>query len=201
MTQENSDLNESNHVSPLKKLRSFIVQLLGFIVIFFVISSILDFWRGKSLSTAAMPIDSYVDIADNIVDIAALSEQELTVVYFWATWCGPCKITSPSIKQLAKHYNVVTVAMASGEDAGLASYFDNDSSNQRASNKNAPHKSDRNKRTPLPIINDDSQDIAQQWGIKVTPTVLFIKNRKILGHTTGASGFPGLWARAAWLNR
>jgi len=36
-------------------------------------------------------------------DIAiALSEKELTVLDFWAPWCGPCRMLSPIIDELSK---------------------------------------------------------------------------------------------------
>jgi thioredoxin 1 len=33
-----------------------------------------------------------------------LTGDELTLVYFWASWCGPCRLVSPSIKAIAQTY-------------------------------------------------------------------------------------------------
>ena len=185
MTQEATPKSSANKSFP-KKLRSFILQSVTFIAIFVALSAVMDYWRGKSLPSSGIPSSLYTSISNQTIDIAELSENNLTVVYFWATWCGPCTVTSPSIEQLAKHYPVVTVAMASGQDSDLRSHFKNDATNREAA---------------LPILNDNNQTIAQQWGVKATPTVLFIKDRKILGHTMGASVYPSLLARAWWLNR
>ncbi|MCJ8314124.1 MAG: protein disulfide oxidoreductase [Saccharospirillaceae bacterium] len=167
-------------------IRKMTIQTIAVIVSFLIISTVIDFWRGKSLPVGNIPEGIYFDTLNQSINLSDISSEQLTIVYFWATWCGPCKMTSPSIKQLAKSYPVISIAMASGNNKNMPTYF------QKFEAKNNVH---------IPIINDDNQAISKQWGVKVTPTIIFIKNKKILGYTTGISGYPSLWLRAWWLDK
>ncbi len=43
-------------------------------------------------------------ITDQNFDQEVLKSQLPVLVDFWAPWCGPCKIVSPIVKELAKEY-------------------------------------------------------------------------------------------------
>jgi len=34
----------------------------------------------------------------------ALETDELVLAYFWATWCGPCRLVAPSVTAIATEY-------------------------------------------------------------------------------------------------
>lgn len=41
---------------------------------------------------------------DSNFDTEVLKSEKLSVVDFWATWCGPCVALGPTIETLAKEY-------------------------------------------------------------------------------------------------
>ena len=51
-------------------------------------------------------------------------------MYFWGSWCGICKTTSPSVSTLAKEahqqdsgYQILSVALSSGSDEEIQNYL------------------------------------------------------------------------------
>ena len=152
--------------------------LAGFVIVFYLV----DGWRGRHLPQGEVPKAVYLDIDGQSLDIAQQSEGEVVVVYFWATWCGPCKVTSPSVSQLAKQAKVISIATRSDEDTALIKYI-------QSKEYHYAH-----------TVNDFSGAIAREWGMQVTPTILFIKNGRVVDFTTGVSTYPGLMIRHFWVS-
>lgn len=161
----------------LLKTLSGLKSVLFYLVLFIIIATVVDFFRGRDLPENTIPDTIYSTLTEQQINILERSQDELMVVYFWATWCGPCKVTSPSVEQLAKHFSVTSIAMASGDNHTLQAYI-------------------KDKEYSFAVINDNEQMISQQWGVNATPFILFVRHGKIVGHTAGASFFPGLYARA-----
>ncbi|HEJ9094577.1 TPA: protein disulfide oxidoreductase [Serratia odorifera] len=114
------------------------------------------------------------------VSLAQLSQQRPLLVYFWASWCGVCRYTTPSVAKLAAlGDNVLSVALRSGDDVQVAEWL-------------------VGKRLSLPVVNDPNGALAAQWQIGVTPTLVIIDKGKVVQSTTGWTSYWGMKLRLWW---
>ncbi|WP_041229896.1 thioredoxin family protein [Rippkaea orientalis] len=50
-------------------------------------------------------MSTVLEITDPQFDKEVFNTDKPVLVYFWASWCGPCQLVSPSIKAIAQTYS------------------------------------------------------------------------------------------------
>ena len=157
--------------TPKQKLLSILKTVGIYGLMFAVIYTAVNWWRQPVMP--ASPQLQLTDYQGQAVDLAALSHEQPTLVYFWGTWCSVCSFTSPTINKLAAdNYPVVTIAIQSGSDQDLQNYFNEKSFN-------------------FTTINDQEGDIFADWQGQVTPSYVVLEDGEM---TQGLTGIQPLWS-------
>ena len=106
--------------------------------------------------TAAPPLHG-TSVSGDPVDITT-SKGNVTVVNFWASWCGPCRAESDGLRQVALRSNDVAFV-------GV----DEDHTNKAAAKSfSTQHK------LPYPSVWDDTSDIAGAWNVPGLPQTFVV---------------------------
>lgn len=114
------------------------------------------------------------------INLAQLSQQRPVLIYVWASWCGVCKLTTPTVAALSQDgTQVVSVALRSGSDARVATWLEK-------------------KGVQGPAINDESGSLGQRWQIGATPTFIVLYQGKVISTTSGWTSRWGLALRLRW---
>ena len=50
-------------------------------------------------------MSNVIEIADEQFDSEVFNADKPVLVYFWADWCGPCRLVSPAIASIADSYS------------------------------------------------------------------------------------------------
>ncbi|WP_114986707.1 protein disulfide oxidoreductase [Pragia fontium] len=157
-------------------------ELAIFILVLTALIWGMDQWRKpEPPSIATLPELTLTN--GQTVSLAELSAEKPLLVYFWATWCGICKLTSPTVDKLnADGVNVLSIAIRSGDDQRLM-------------------RGMAAKGFTFPVVNDEQGQFAAEWDIGVTPTFVIIHQGKMVSSTSGWSSSWGLKLRMWWASR
>ncbi len=143
---------------------------------------VMDRFRAPQapLAFASQPLHT-LDGTDVTLD--ALSAEKPLLVYFWASWCSVCRVTTPTVARIAQQGgNVISVALRSGDDEKVQRYL-------------------QARQFPLTTVNDEKGQLSANWQIGVTPTLVVINKGKVVSTTTGWTSGWGMKLRLWWAAR
>jgi len=161
------------------KLKSILKELTIGAIVIFILSNIISYVRKPELTSTLLP---QVEVILLNTSTYSLKKGKPVVIHFWATWCKVCKLEAQNIETLSKQYEVLTIAVNSGEDEQIKAYL-------------------KERDLTFRVLNDVDGSWAKQFKVEVFPTT-FIYDRTgelkftEVGYTTTA----GLLARLKFLD-
>ncbi|HGE6663051.1 TPA: redoxin family protein, partial [Serratia marcescens] len=119
----------------MAKLKRWGRELLLLALIALAVITVMD-WLNAPQAPPAFDAQTLTTLDGERVSLAQLSHERPLLVYFWASWCGVCRFTTPDVARLqAAGGNVLTVALRSGDDTQVKQWL-------------------ARKRLALPVVND-----------------------------------------------
>ena len=165
------------------KLKTLLKNAISLLLTLIVVSSILDFIRKPNIPPEINATALY-DLQGNAFFLPQLDQAKPTIIYFWGSWCGYCRYTSPAINSLSEEgYPVVSVALRSGTNKDVEDYL-------------------QTHHYQFTTVNDPQGKIADQWQVNVTPTIIILNKGKmarryLIGFEVGSSS---VFHRVFWLS-
>ena len=122
---------------------------------------------------AAPPgLDQTLDDLDGTpVELNDYAGEKLTVLDFWATWCGPCIRSIPELIKISADYEEKGVAIVGINEDG-----------PRNLSKVKPFVKSR--RIPYPVLADQNGDLMEALDVSALPTLLILnaEGRELFRH-------------------
>lgn len=165
----------------VSKLRRWLREGLILLALLVVVTGLVDAWRAPQVppSFDSTPLQT---VDGETVTLAKLSEEKPVLLYFWASWCGVCRFTTPDVARLHQEgVNVMTIALRSGSEADVSRWL-------------------TRKNVTFPVINDASGEISRRWKISVTPTLVIVSKGEVVSTTSGWTSYWGMKLRLWWAN-
>jgi len=65
------------------------------------------------------------EVTTSTWDSEVIKAQGVVMIDFWAAWCGPCRIISPTIEELSKEYSgkIKVLKLNTDENSDIASRY------------------------------------------------------------------------------
>lgn len=161
-----------------QKAKKILISFLKYAVVFIVAINIVSYYNSLDLNKDKLSKQNFTLLDGSNYEV---KQNKPLLLHFWATWCPICALEEQNIQSLSKDYEVVTIAVQSGEDEEVAKYLE------------------KNNLT-FNVVNDEFSNLAREFNIKAFPTTfIYDKNQNLKFSEVGYSSTLGLKLRL-WLS-
>ncbi len=152
-----------------------VLKEAGLLLLFiFILSNIIGWLRAPKLESNTLTLTKATLIDGTVWKY---EKGAPLVLHFWGMWCPVCRAEAANIDAVSKAYNVVTIAVNSGDDTTVAHYLNEHNLNFK-------------------VINDPHGKLAKRFKVTVFPTTFIFNAQGRLKFTeTGYTTTAGLLAR------
>ena len=160
-----------------KKLKHYMKEIIFFVLIMTLFANLLSLYKSQSLNNAPLFLKD-VQLLNNTTYI--ITPDKPILIHFWATWCPTCKLEADNIEFLSKHFEVLTIAVDSKDDATVQKYLD-------------AHG------YTFHVVNDPHNQLASLFKIQGLPTTfIYDKNKKLIFSDVGYSSTLSMYLKMLW---
>jgi len=157
------------------KIIHYFKEIITFFVILAILTNVVSFYKSLDLNKQNLTISEF-KLIDNTT--YKLSSNKAIIVHFWATWCPVCKVEASNIDKLSDDFEVITVAVDSGNDQNIENYLYQNG-------------------VSFLVVNDKNRVLAKKFNVLVYPTTLiFNKDGKLIFSEVGYSSVIGLYLKS-----
>ncbi len=155
-------------------IKSILKELILGAIAIFILSNIMSYIRKPELNSTQLPQVELILLDGTPY---SLKTGKPVVIHFWATWCKVCKLEAQNIETLSKKYEVLTIAVNSGDDAEVEAYM-------------------KERQLTFKVLNDIDSTWAKKFKVEVFPTTFIYDGKGELKFTeVGYTTTAGLLAR------
>ena len=155
-------------------MKKIVKEILVGAVLVFILSNIISYVRKPVLDSDHLP-DFEVTLVSG--EVFRKPEGKPLMIHFWAEWCKVCKLEASNIQGVSEKYEVLTIAVNSGNDSKVKAYL-------------------KEHGLTFKVLNDIDSTWAKKFKVEAFPTTFIYDSKGELKFTeVGYTTTAGLLAR------
>lgn len=163
------------------RLKKLLKEALITLFLAFILVNVISYFKKPELTFSTLPKMRIPVVNGPEFDTVHYHDKPL-IVHFWATWCPTCKLEISNFNTIAKEYNLITIAVQSGDNQSLKKFM-------------------QERGLSFALINDAQGILAKKFSINAFPTTLiFDKDGKLAFAEVGYTATWSLKLRMWWLS-